>query len=99
MQSIYKYSGERKSHQSFSEVYFWTSTIKDWKHLLKDDEMKMIIMRSFQWLVEHELVYIYGYVIMNNHIHVLWEQLKMNGKERVHFKLSLSSSSLERSFR
>lgn len=31
--------------------------------------------------VQHELVYIYGYVIMDNHIHVLWEQLKMNGKE------------------
>ena len=24
---------------------------------------------------------IYGYVIMPNHIHLLWEQLKMNGKE------------------
>ena len=36
---------------------------------------------SFQWLMQHELVYIYGYVIMPNHIHVLWEQLKMNGKE------------------
>jgi len=32
-------------------------------------------------LMQHELVYIYGYVIMPNHIHVLWEQLKMNGKE------------------
>ena len=43
--------------------------------------MKMISMESFQWLIQHELGYIYGYVIMANHIHVLWEQLKMNGKE------------------
>ena len=43
--------------------------------------MKMIIIESFQWLVQHELVHIYGYVVMPNHIHVLWEQLKMNGKE------------------
>lgn len=43
--------------------------------------MKMIIIESFQWLVQHELVHIYGYVIMDNHIHVLWEQLKMNSKE------------------
>lgn len=81
MAEAFKYSGVRKSHQSFNEVYFWTSVIKDWKHLLKGDEMKMIIIQSFQWLVQHELVYIYGYVIMDNHIHVLWEQLKMNGKE------------------
>ena len=80
MSSSFKYSGERKSYQSFNEVYFWTSVIKDWKHLLSTDEMKMIIIQSFQWLVQHELVYIYGYVIMNNHIHILWEQLKMNGK-------------------
>ncbi|MDQ2721469.1 MAG: hypothetical protein M3Z26_17160 [Bacteroidota bacterium] len=38
-------------------------------------------MQSFQWLAEHELVHIYGYVIMDNHILVLCEQLKMNGKE------------------
>ena len=81
MSTAFKYSGERKSHQSLNDVYFWTSVIKDWKQLLKNDEMKMIIIESFQWLVKHELVHIYGYVIMPNHIHVLWEQLKMNGKE------------------
>jgi len=29
MQRGFKYSGERKSHQSLNEVYFWTSVIKD----------------------------------------------------------------------
>ncbi len=43
--------------------------------------MKMIIIESFKWLKQNELVNIYGYVVMPNHIHVLWEQLKMNGKE------------------
>ena len=81
MADAFKYSGERKSFQSFNEPYFWTSVIKDWKHLLKNDEMKMIIIKSFQWLKQNGLVNIYGYVIMPNHIHVLWEQLKMNGKE------------------
>ncbi len=86
MHAPFQYSGKRKSFQSFNEVYFWTSVIKDWNHLLKDDKsdsyrIKMIIIQSFQWLVQHELVYIYGYVVMPNHIHVLWEQLKMNGKE------------------
>jgi putative transposase len=36
---------------------------------------------SLKWLCEKQLVRIYGYVIMPNHIHLLWEQLKMNGKE------------------
>lgn len=81
MSGVFKYSGVRKSHQSLNEIYFWTSVIKDWKHLIKTDEMKMIIVQSLQWLVQHELVNIYGYVIMDNHIHLLWEQIKMNGKE------------------
>jgi hypothetical protein len=34
MPGVFKYSGDRKSHQSLNEVYFWTSGIKDWKHLL-----------------------------------------------------------------
>ncbi len=41
----------------------------------------MIIINSLQWLVQKELVKIYGYVIMPNHIHLMWEQLAMNGKE------------------
>ena len=90
MSGIFKYSGVRKSHQSLNEIYFWTSVIKDWKHLLKDDEMKLIVMESFQWLVQYELVYIYGYVIMPNHIHVLWEQLKMNKNK--HLKKALKNS-------
>jgi hypothetical protein len=66
MSGVFKYSGVRKSHQSLNEIYFWTSVIKDWKHLLKSDEsdsyrMKMIVIGSFQWLVQHELVHIYGY--------------------------------------
>ena len=38
-------------------------------------------MGSLQWLVQNGLVRIYGDVIMPNHIHLLWEQLKMNSKE------------------
>jgi REP element-mobilizing transposase RayT len=51
-------------------------------------------MPRFQWLVQHELVYIYGYVIMPNHIHVLWEQLKMNGEETSKKSFILSNVAL-----
>ncbi len=46
----FKYSGEQKSFQSYNDVYFWTSEIKDWEHILKKDEMKMIMIESFQGL-------------------------------------------------
>ena len=81
MAGTFKYSGECKSFQALNAPYFRTSVIKDWKHLLKSYVMKMIIIESFKWLKQNELVNIYGYVMMPNHLHVLWEQLKMNGKE------------------
>ena len=49
--------------------------------MLKNDDNKMIVISSLQWLVQNGLVEIYGYVIMPNHIHLLWQQLRMNGNE------------------
>jgi putative transposase len=73
--------GHRNSYTELGEVYFWTITIKNWIPLLYSNEYKIIIIESLKWLCEKELVIIYGYVIMPNHIHLLWKQLKMNGKE------------------
>ena len=77
----FKYKGHRNSYTELNEIYFWTITISKWQHLLKPDDNKMIVMNSLQWLVQNGLVRIYGYVIMPHHIHLLWEQLKMKGKE------------------
>lgn len=79
--SVKLYQGHRNSYTELNEVYFWTITIRDWIHILKTDRYKEIITDSLKWLCDRELVKIYGYVIMPNHIHLLWEQLKMNGKE------------------
>jgi len=65
----------------YNEPYFWTSTINKWQHLLKDDDFKWIIIESLQWLCNKKLVAVYGFVIMPNHIHLIWEQLQKNGKE------------------
>ena len=65
----------------FEQVYFYTDTINNFSHLLADDHLKTIIINSWQYLVQNGLVEIYGYVIMPNHIHLLWNILKQNGKE------------------
>lgn len=75
------YQGHRNSYTELNEVYFWTITIRHWIQLLKPDEYKAIVMESLEWLCQKQLVRIYGYVLMPNHIHLLWEQLQMNGKE------------------
>ena len=68
-ESEFKYKGHRNSYTALNEIYFWTITINKWQQLLRADDNKMIVMNSLQWLVQNELVRIYGYVIMPNHIH------------------------------
>ena len=60
---------------------FWTDTIKEWKHLLKEDKYKLIIMEQLQLLVKKNKIKVYAFVIMPNHIHLIWELVEMNGKE------------------
>ena len=81
MPNSFKYTGHRNSYTELDCPYFWTITIKEWIHLLKTDDYKTIIIESLQWLCSKELIHIYGYVIMPNHVHLLWNQLKMNGEE------------------
>ena len=38
-------------------------------------------MNCLQWLVQSKLIKIYGYVIMPNPNHLMWEELKRNEKE------------------
>ncbi len=64
-----------------NEVYFWTATINNWRHLLKEDIFKMVIVDSMSYLCGINKIKVYGFVIMPNHLHVIWEMLDFNGKE------------------
>lgn len=75
------YKGHRNSYTELNAVYFWTVTIRNWIPLLNEDAYKKIIISSLKWLCDKKLIEIYGYVIMPNHIHLLWQQFSMNGKE------------------
>jgi len=53
-------------------VEFLTATILRWQHLLSDSACKQIIVDSLSWLQKEERCKVYGFVIMPNHIHLLW---------------------------
>ena len=54
-------------------LYFFTATILEWKHLLKADKYKDIIIESFNFLVNKKRVRIFAFVIMPNHMHIVWQ--------------------------
>ncbi len=72
---------QRKSFTSVNKIYFWTATIHNWNHLLQNDNEKKIITDSLRTLSDRGLITIYAFVIMPNHIHLIWELNKTNGKE------------------
>ena len=56
---------------------FYTATLLDWKKLLHAEKYKMIIIESLQYLVKEKRDILYAYVIMENHIHLIWSPTKL----------------------
>ncbi len=63
------------------EIFFWTATINQWQKLLEPDEFKAIIIDSLQYLSNAGKIDVFGFVIMPNHIHLIWRTKELNGKE------------------
>ena len=53
--------------------HFFTATNLEWKKLLLHDKYKDIIIKSMKFLVQDKRVIIYGFVIMYNHMHIIWQ--------------------------
>ena len=51
---------------------FVTATCLNWNHLLGTDDRKNIIIDSLRFLVNEGRISVYGFVIMPNHLHILW---------------------------
>ena len=62
---------------------FFTATIQEWKHLLKEDKYKNIIVDSLKFLVTEGNVTINGFVIMPNHLHIIWQAKANNDLQKI----------------
>jgi len=72
---------KRKSYIEIGEVFFWTATINRWQKLLFSDEYKDVIIQSLEYLSNEGKTDVYAFVIMPNHIHLIWKINDRNGKE------------------
>jgi putative transposase len=62
---------------------FITVTCLEWKHILKEDRFKHIIVESLSFLSDAKRADIYAFVIMSNHFHLIWQMLGDNKREDV----------------
>jgi putative transposase len=55
-------------------IEFFTATCLNWQMLLQSDERKQVLMDSLRFLVEDKRIWLYCFVLMPNHIHLLWRK-------------------------
>ena len=55
---------------------FFTATILNWNHLLKEDEYKDIIIGCLKFLVDDKRAEVNAFIIMSNHVHIIWRPLQ-----------------------
>ncbi len=61
------------------DIFFWTATINNWNHLLRTAAFKEVIIESLRTLSESRLIDVFAFVIMPNHIHLIWRTNALNG--------------------
>ncbi len=51
--------------------YFFTCTVVDWIPIFTRPDIVDILLDSWRFLIKHERLVIYGYVILENHVHFI----------------------------
>jgi REP element-mobilizing transposase RayT len=62
---------------------FFTATNLEWKYLLKRDKYKDIILSSLKFLVQKNRIELNAFVIMSNHLHLIWQIKGVNDPSSV----------------
>jgi REP element-mobilizing transposase RayT len=72
---------KRQGQVSAGRCYFFTASIRSHHHLLESETCKQTLIERLQYLKGKGLIRVYGYVIMPNHIHLIWEILSIANRE------------------
>ena len=62
-------------------MYFYTATINSWQNLLEEITFKKIVLDSLHFMHHEKWAQINEFVIMPNHIHLLWTPTENNEEE------------------
>ena len=61
--------------RKYIDLYFTTATIIHWYPLLREDANKDVVIDAFRFAVLNRRAYILAFVIMDTHIHLVWQIL------------------------
>src|SRR5204862_2806735 len=61
----------------------FTATCLNWTDVLRQNQYKDIIIDSLRFMVRNERAIVYAFVIMTNHIHLVWQFIGQHQREAV----------------
>jgi REP element-mobilizing transposase RayT len=65
------------------ELDFFTATVLEWRHLFVEEAYKDIVLSSLKFLTDDNRITINAFVIMSNHLHILWHIKHPHVRENV----------------
>ena len=66
-------SGDRYIIRDQNAKHFLTFTVIDWVDVFTRKEYKLEIVDSMNYCVQNKGLIVYGWVIMSNHVHCIWQ--------------------------
>jgi len=75
--TVVKPTNEYSTMNLYAKEYaeFTTATCLEWKPIIHQDRFKDIIMESLRFLCTENRVWLNAFVIMHNHIHLVWQMI------------------------
>jgi len=80
-------------------MYFSTSTIYGWQHIIKEKCLEQLLINTWSFLSNEGGIKIYAFVIMSNHIHWIFQIIEdeKSVKDVTHSFLSFTSKQILKS--
>jgi len=72
---------QRNSSMALGEIYFWTATVNKWQNLFSNEQYIEVVLSSLRFLSDYKKIDVFAFVIMPNHVHLIWRANSLNGKE------------------
>ena len=66
-------SGDKYIIRDQNAMHFLTFTVIDWVDVFTKKDYKMELVDSMNYCIREKGLVVYGWVIMSNHIHVIWK--------------------------
>lgn len=67
-----------RPYNSEGDFYFVTATVSNWIALFEREEYRKIIFGSLRWLRQKNLMYLFAFVVMADHVHLLLRPRKIS---------------------